>query len=180
MNDSQGIKQLSLRDLKNCLASLWIPFVASKGLPKEILGEFISLIEEDDLKFWGEALQNYVDIIATHPSWMAQYQPEQLDSNIIQPPTTEYTGEDKKATEIPKHLQVINPLLSFSSIDYPWLILEDPNSDDIYACLVKSSNLHINISSCYITPTNLPQLTTPMAWLNNEIINAYLLLCQQY
>ncbi|KIJ55981.1 hypothetical protein M422DRAFT_239158 [Sphaerobolus stellatus SS14] len=181
MSNSQGIKQLSLSDLKNRVASLWIPFVASKeGLPKEILGEFISSIEEDDLKFWGEALQNYVDIIATRPSWMAQYQPEQPDSNIIQPPTTEYMSEDKKATETPKHAQVINPSLSFSSIDYPWLILEDPNSDDIYACLVKSSNLHINISGCYITPTNLPRLTTPTGWLNDEIINAYLLLCQQY
>ncbi|KIJ53004.1 hypothetical protein M422DRAFT_242972 [Sphaerobolus stellatus SS14] len=155
IKDSEGIKRLNLSKLKDRLGSLWISFIASKdGLPKEILGEFISLLEEDDMKFWGIALGNYPDIIATRPSWMGQYQAEQPLSDTIQ--TLAMKGMISRDLQITS--KAMNISCSFSSSDYPWQILEDPNADRIYmyAHLVTSSDLNI----C--------------------IVNAYLGLCQQY
>ncbi|KIJ43275.1 hypothetical protein M422DRAFT_253479 [Sphaerobolus stellatus SS14] len=177
IKDSEGIKQLSLSELKDRLGSLWISFIASKdGLPKEILGEFISLLEEDDMKFWGIALGNYPDIIATRPSWMGQYQAEQPLSDTIQTSATKgMISRDLQITS-----KAMNISCSFSSFDYPWQILEDPNADSIYAHLVASSDLNICVSSCFITHNDLPRLIKPTEWLNDEIVNAYLGLCQQY
>ncbi|KIJ37830.1 hypothetical protein M422DRAFT_259703, partial [Sphaerobolus stellatus SS14] len=142
----------------------------------EILGEFISLLEEVDMKFWGIALGNYPDIIATRPSWMGQYQAEQPLSDTIQTSATKgMISRDLQITS-----KAMNISCSFSSFDYPWQILEDPNADSIYAHLVASSDLNICVSSCFITHKDLPRLIKPTEWLNDEIVNAYLGLCQQY